>query len=113
MSKSRQNGSHKSSRGRGERDKPRGQGYKQRKGAPRQDVAAVAAATGLPEESLAIVQCELGYPPGAWKEVQKALAHYAADKVNAPAEVQGALVERVLPTIAPEPVTATIDVDAR
>ena len=59
------------------------------------------------------MQRELGYTPGEWKDVLKALAHYAADKVNAPAEVQRALVERVLPTIVPEPVTATIDVDAR
>ena len=59
------------------------------------------------------MQCKLGYSPGAWKDVQKALAHYAADKVNAPAQVQRALVERNLLTIVPEPVTATIDVDAR
>ena len=88
MSQLRQNGSNKLSRGRDGKEKPRGRaGYPQRKDAPRKAVAAVTAATGLPAESLAIVQCKLGYSPGAWKDVQKALAHYAADKVNAPAEV--------------------------
>ena len=124
MAKLRQNGSNKSSRGRGEKEKPRGRGYKQRKGAPRKDaaavasrgrdekerprgrghqqrkgaprkdVAAIAAVTGLPSESLAIVQCELGYSLVTWVDVQNDLAHYAAGKVNAPAEVQRALVEK-------------------
>ena len=84
-----------------------------RKGAPTRDIAAVAVATGLGKDSPAIIQSKLGYTAGAWVEAEETLVHYAADRVGGPAQVEQALLDRKYPTIAPEPVTATVDTAQR